>query len=411
MSFIAELKWRGLLNNITNQTKIQYFEEQHGGTYIGFDPSSDSLHLGNYIMILILRWLKKFGHKPIAVIGGATGQIGDPSGKKTERTMLDIEKAKKNVLAIQEQLKKYADVEIFDNAAIYKNTTLFDFLRNVGKLINVNYLLEKDIIKSRLESGISYSEFSYNLIQGYDFAWLYHHKSIVLQIGGSDQWGNITTGIEIIRKMYGDNNHACGLTISLLTKADGSKFGKTENGAIFLDKKYTSPFMMYQFLYNQSDADVDKLLKCLTMLEQKDIKDIIQKHNNAPFKRIAQTRLTQSVLTDIHGEHEYQRCLKISNALFKGNIEQLEVNELYDALTSLPSFVATEHSYNITDLLVLCGACISKSESRKLIQTNSIYVNNKLINSFDTNINQSDSINNKFSYIKKGKKNYFLIKW
>jgi tyrosyl-tRNA synthetase len=232
-----------------------------------------------------------------------------------------------------------------------------------------------------------------------------------LQIGGSDQWGNITTGIEIIRKMYGDNNHACGLTISLLTKADGSKFGKTENGAIFLDKKYTSPFMMYQFLYNQSDADVDKLLKCLTMLEQKDIKDIIQKHNNAPFKRIAQTRLTQSVLTDIHGEHEYQRCLKISNALFKGNIEQLEVNELYDALTSLPSFVATEHSYNITDLLVLCGACISKSESRKLIQTNSIYVNNKLINSFDTNINQSDSINNKFSYIKKGKKNYFLIKW
>jgi tyrosyl-tRNA synthetase len=215
----------------------------------------------------------------------------------------------------------------------------------------------------------------------------------------------------MIRKLYGDSNLACGVTVSLLTKADGTKFGKSENGAIFLDKKYTSPFVMFQFLYNQTDADIEQLLKFFTFLTKEEIANLMKEHNASPYKRIAQSRLVEIILTDIHGKFEYKRCLKISNALFKGNLESLSTDELYDALTSLTSFQATESAYNIIDLLVLCGACVSKSEGRKLIESNSVSVNGKSIELFDTKIAKANSINNKFSYIKKGKKNYFLIKW
>jgi tyrosyl-tRNA synthetase len=230
-----------------------------------------------------------------------------------------------------------------------------------------------------------------------------------MQIGGSDQWGNITTGIEMIRKLYGDNNEACGLTISLLTKSDGTKFGKSEKGAIYLDKKYTSPFAMYQFLFNQPDSDVEKLLKFLTLLKQDEINAIMQKHKVEPFKRLAQQELSKVVLADIHGVKEYEHCLQISEAFYKGAIESLSNDDLYNALTSVTSFDTIEPSYNIIDLLTACGVCKSKSEARTLLESNAIAVNNKPINKFDTIISKSHSINGKFSYIKKGKKSYFLI--
>lgn len=410
MDFIDELKWRGLIADVTNKEKLKQFVSQKQAAYIGFDPSFDSLHLGNYVMVLLLRRLAQYGHKAYALVGGATGLIGDPSGKKNERTLKPIEQINDNLEMIRNEIIKYGKCDVINNYDIYKSMHFLDFLREIGKHINVNYLLEKDIIKRRLETGISYTEFSYTLIQAYDFYWLYKNKDVFLQIGGEDQWGNITTGVEFINKNV-ENNNACGLTITLITKSDGTKFGKTEKGAIYLNSKYTSPHEMFQFFINQSDKDVEKLLKFMTFLPKDNIEDIMKIHKNNPKEHFAQHKLAQEVICDIHGENAYEICLNTSKSLFGKNLIDLKDDELFEALKHTNKFRANKHEYNIVDLIYESGLASSKSNARQLISSNAIIVNHKLINSIDVKICKDDAFNNHFSYIKKGKKDYCVIIW
>lgn len=412
---LKELNERKVINNITNQEKINELLKSvnNGAIYIGFDPSFKSLHLGNYLMLVTMKRFVNAGYKVYALIGGATGRIGDPSGKANERNLLAEKLVEKNVEALNKQIKTITNCEIINNYDFYKNLTIFDFLREVGKEINVNYLLEKDIISRRLETGISYAEFSYSLIQGYDFYCLYKNNNVHLQIGGSDQWGNITTGIELIRKKVGEHNLACGMTLNLLTKSDGTKFGKSESGAIYLDANITSPYLMYQFLINQNDADVEKLLLSLTFLSVDEINKLMQKHKEQPWARIAQKELAKQIVTDIHGEKEYEKCVEISLAFFSGKLNELSESDLLLALSGMPNYEADLDLYNICDLLVLLKVCNSKSQARQLVESKSIYVNDKLIDDIHSDIFKKDALgkNNLFTYIRKGKKNYFIVNW
>jgi tyrosyl-tRNA synthetase len=362
-------------------------------------------------MLLILKRLKLLGYKPYALIGGATGLIGDPSGKKHERQILSLEQIKTNVQKITKQINTITGVSVINNNTFYQNINLFDFLRDVGKLINVNYLLEKESIKLRLETGISFSEFTYGLIQGYDFAHLYQNNHITLQIGGSDQWGNITTGIELIRKICGEQNDACGLTINLLTKADGTKFGKSESGAVYLDASYTSPYQLYQFLINQSDKDVIKLLKFLTFYTKDEIAHIIKTHEDNVKKRYAQKQLAKAVVQDIHGAKAVINSEFISAAFFEDRIDTLSVPQLIEALKDSESFVTKKNQYDIVTLLVESKICASKTAARKLIDEKAIYVNKELVNDYSMLITKANALDQKISYIKKGKRNYYLVIW
>lgn len=410
MDFIAELKWRGLIANTTNENKIRKFINEKQGAYIGFDPSFDSLHLGNYIMVLLLKRLSYYGHKAYAVIGGATGLIGDPSGKKDERKLQDSERIKLNAELISKEIVKYGKCEIVNNFDIYNKMNFLDFLRDIGKNINVNYLLEKNIIKRRLETGISYAEFSYALIQAYDFYWLYMYKNVTLQIGGEDQWGNITTGIEFIDKNI-ESNNACGLTITLLTKSDGTKFGKSEKGAIYLNPKYTSPHDMFQFFINQNDDDVEKLLKFMTFFNEEEINAIMITHKTKSKERFAQFKLAESVISDIHGKEIFEKCLNTSKVLFTKELSKLNDDELFEALQRTNKFHAQKSEYNIVDLLFESKLTPSKTVARQLIASKSIVVNHQLVTAIDKKIHKEDAFGKKFSYIKKGKKDYCLIIW
>lgn len=413
MDIITELKKRNVINNITNEDKAKEFlNHKDWSLYIGFDPSFKSLHLGNYLMLVTLKRFINAGFKPFAIIGGATGQIGDPSGKKSERILQSKDVIESNAECIQKQITKILkDIKIINNFDFYKNLYFLDFLRDTGKYINVNYLLEKEIISKRLEAGISYAEFSYNLIQANDFLQLYNNYNVVLQLGGSDQWGNITTGIELIRKKVGDNNNAFGMTLNLLTKADGTKFGKSESGAIYLDPQITHPYSMYQFLINQSDADVYKLLMSLTFLSIDEINQIMEKHNLDKAQRLAQKTLAKEIVSDIHGAEACKKCMEISAAFFNNKIEVLNHEDLLAVLNNMPSFKTNKDSYKIIDLLVDAKIVASKSQARTLISSNGIYLNNKLVNDLNLVVAKSSAINKQFSYIRKGKKNYFLIIW
>lgn len=412
---LKELKDRKVINNITNEDKLNKVLniQPKPSLYVGFDPSFKSLHLGNYLMLVTMKRFINAGYTVYALIGGATGRIGDPSGKKVERALLNENVVKDNANALSYQISSITNCKIINNDIFYHNLTIFDFLREVGKEININYLLEKDIIARRLETGISYAEFSYTLIQGYDFYCLYKQYNVYLQLGGSDQWGNITTGIEIIRKKIGEDNLACGLTLNLLIKADGTKFGKSESGAIYLDKYITSPYLMYQFLINQNDSDVQKLLLSLTFLSVDEINKIIIEHNQKPWYRLAQKKLAEQIVSDIHGKEEYKKCVKISDAFFGGKLSKLSESDLFLALSGMPSYLADQSSYNICDILVLLTVCTSKSQARQLVQSKSICVNNELIDDihYEISINHALGTNNLFSYIRKGKKNYYIINW
>ncbi len=409
--FLEELKWREILNNVTNETKLTKAMENNMGAYIGFDPSADSLHLGNYVMIMMLRRLKQFNIEAYAVIGGATGMIGDPSGKSSERNLLDKATLEHNKVAIRKQLEKYGKAKVLDNFDNFKNMNYLDFLRDIGKMINVNYMLEKDIIKSRLETGISYTEFSYTLIQAYDFLKYYQDYNIAIQLGGSDQWGNITTGCEMIRKATNDNNFGCGVTINLLLKSDGKKFGKSEKGAIFLDPKKTSPYAMYQFLINQTDGDVIKLLKFFTMLNQKEINEIEAQHQKEPFRRIAQKKLAELIVKDIHGEAQLNKVIETSRALFSGDIIKIDHTDLKIALEAVPTTVLKEKQIDLIDLLILSNICSSKRQGRELIKNNSIKINGIKQNNEFFKVSKSDALNHEFSVLQKGKKNYYMIQF
>lgn len=410
---IEELKWRNILNNVTNEDKLDYALKHHKGAYIGFDPSAKSLHLGNYAAIVLLRRFKKFGLKTYALVGGATGMIGDPSGKSSERNLLSMEQVDVNKLAIKNQLQKYAKVDaIFDNYDFYKDINFIDFLRVVGKYINVNYMFEKEIIKSRLETGISFTEFSYTLIQANDFYKLYTEHDIFLQAGGSDQWGNITTGCELIRKKTDDQNHACGLTINLLLKSDGKKFGKSEKGAIFLDASLTSAYEMYQFLINQEDSDVINLLKFLTELSRDEIEHLNQETINNPKLKLAQKALAQTIVTDIHGSEEYESARKISDILFSNADPHLLTKKELATIYEIALAQTLEYKqYNLVELLTTTKIANSNREARELINNNSISINGVKQTDENNTISENDLLQKEYTIIKKGKRNCYIVKW
>ncbi len=406
-NLIDDLKTRGIIKEITNEQKIQKIKKGDG-LYIGFDPTAVSLHLGNYIQISLLKRFEQFGIKPFAVLGGATGMIGDPSGKSNERNLLSEKIINKNKQAILKQLQSFK-LEVIDNLDFYKNMSILDFLRDVGKYLNLNYMINKDIVKNRLQSGISFTEFSYQLIQGWDFKILYDKYNVKIQIGGSDQWGNITSGIELIRKTSGENHQAIGLTTNLLTTISGKKFGKSENNALWLDKSLTSPYHLYQYLLNSDDQVVEKFLKWLTFLPIKEIVDIIQKHQINPQKRYAQKCLGYEVVKDIHGSKEANVAIKISNILFGDeNIDNISDKEFTELAKHLP--ILPFKNEKLLDLLFHYQIAISKREARDLINRQAIQINGQTIS--DQNyLLPNKPFKQSYSIVKKGKKNYFLIKY
>ena len=408
MNIVSFLKQRNFINKIIDEKKVLQTLKEGKGVYIGFDPSFKSLHLGNYIMINILNIFDKFNIKTFALIGGATGQVGDPSGKKNERKLLELDLIENNIACIKKQLHKLTNSEIINNYDFYKNLTFIDFLRDVGKKFTLNYLLEKEIIKTRLESGISFAEVSYNLIQGNDFLKLYENNNVGIQIGGSDQWGNITTGLELIRKKYGENASACGITINLLLKNDGSKFGKSDKGAIYLDSQITPVFEMYQFFINQEDQELKKLFMFFTILEIEKIDEILQKHEKNKTLRYGQRKLAEIVITKIHGHEAYEQCLKIANALFIGEFDKLTLQELDLCFKQFISFPLTKE-IKLCDFLVENKIIESKRVFRELITSNSLFVNQTKIENFEFILTKENSYFNKYTIVKKGKKNYYII--
>ncbi len=404
MNLINELKQRGILKDITNEEKIAKLPKD-AKVYIGFDPTAKSLHLGNYVQISILKRFEKFGIKPIAVLGGATGMIGDPSGRSEERNLLSPNVLLSNKNAIKNQLESFG-LEVIDNYEFYKDVNILDFLREAGKLLNINYMLAKDIVKSRINEGISFTEFSYQIIQGWDFKKLYEDHNVMIQVGGSDQWGNITSGIEMIRKTIGDKNGAIGITTNLLTGSDGKKFGKsTGGGALWISKEMCSPYRLYQYLLNSSDIDVAILLSWLTKYSIEEIYEIMKKHNQEPHKREAQKILAQEIIVDIHSKQDFDSAIKISESLFgKSDISKLTKSEVMQLNGSLPT--QEVHSKTIIELLVDSKTTSSNREAREFINNGAITINGVKITSEKEKI--PSAFNDEFAIIKRGKKNYFL---
>ena len=408
-SLIQDLKNKGIINNITNEEKIDSI--QFGdGIYVGFDPTALSLHLGNYLQILLLKKFSKIGLKTYGVLGGATGMIGDPSFKNSERKLLDKETLNKNKEQIKLQLQAFG-LEVIDNYDFYKNINILDFLRDVGKCINVNYMMSKESINSRLETGLSFTEFSYTLLQGYDFYQLYDKKNIKIQAGGSDQWGNITTGLEIIRKFKG-NNDALGITFNLLVDENGNKFGKTVDGAIWLNKNMTSPFALYQFLINQNDKDVEKLLNWYTFLDNEHIDKIMTYHKKDPKKKLAQKMLALEVCQDIHGKIAAQNAKEITEILFENTkpLNEITMEQLELIINDIPVFDNKGQKTKLIDLLINSKICSSKREARELIQNNAINIDGQIRN--DENEEPFPRyFDYKYLLVKKGKRNFYLIKF
>lgn len=415
---LQDLSWRGLINDCTDFEALDELLENEVVTlYCGFDPTADSLHIGSLLPILTLRRFQLAGHKPIAVVGGATGLIGDPSGKASERSLNDFATVSKYVAGIKKQLMKFIEfndvenrAELVNNYDWTKNLTIIDFLRDYGKHFGINYMLAKDTVASRLETGISYTEFSYTVLQAMDFNHLYENKGCKLQIGGSDQWGNITSGLELIRKKHGADVKVLGFTIPLVTKADGTKFGKTAGGSVWLDALLTTPYEMYQFFLNSSDNDVVKFLKYFTFLTREEIEILEAKVVSEPHLRAAQKALAEEVVKLVHGEKAFKQALKITDSLFNGDIRSLNGEEIETGFKGLPSITVTEKT-NIVDLLVMCGAATSKRQAREFLNNNSISINGEKVNDLNLNVDKEIAIDEKFVIILRGKKNYFLVKF
>ena len=426
-NFVEELRWRGMLQDIMPGTEEQLMKEPTTA-YVGIDPTADSLHIGHLCSIMMLRHLQRCGHKPIALIGGATGMIGDPSGKSAERNLLTEETLRHNVEAIRKQLEHFLDfnsdapnaAELVNNYDWMKDYTFLDFARNVGKLITVNYMMAKDSVKKRFNGeysqGMSFTEFTYQLLQGYDFVYLNEHKNCKLQMGGSDQWGNITTGTELIKKMTG--NDAFALTCPLITKSDGVKFGKTESGNVWLDRRYTSPYRFYQFWLNVADEDAKRYIRIFTSLEKDEIDALIAEHDAAPHLRVLQKRLAKEVTCMVHSEKDYETAVNATNILF-GNATK-EALESLDEETFLQVFDGVEQ-YEISrqeleqgiaplDLLAEKTQIFpSKGEARKMIQGNGLSMNKQKLTDAQTPITADALINGRFILFQKGKKNYYLV--
>ena len=415
---LNDLQFRGLVNQITDEEGLsKVLEEEKIKLYAGFDPTADSLHIGHLLPVLTLRRFQQHGHHPIALVGGATGLIGDPSGKKAERTLNTADIVQDWSDRIKGQLSRFLDFEAGENPAIMANNydwigslDVISFLRDVGKNFGINYMLAKDSVKTRIESGISFTEFSYMILQSFDFLKLYQNNDCKLQIGGSDQWGNITSGLELIRKSE-ENAKAYGLTIPLVTKADGTKFGKTEGGAIWLDREKTSPYEFYQFWINTDDRDVVKYLKYFTFLSQAEIEQFEQEIINAPEKRMAQKALAEEVTKLVHGEDALEQAIKISAALFSGNIKQLTGNEILEGFKDVPSTKIEEADIHLVDLLIEAKIAPSKRQAREDITNGAIYINGERVQDLDKVISNEDKIDGQFTVVRRGKKKYFLIRY
>jgi len=421
---IAELKWRGLIQDMIPGTEEQLLKEPTSG-YVGFDPTADSLHIGSLIPIIVLVHLQKYGHKPIALVGGATGMVGDPSGKSAERNLLSKEVLDKNVAAVKQQLSKFLNfnsdqsnsAEMVNNYDWFKNISFLDFIRDAGKHISVNYMMAKDSVKKRLEgeNGMSFTEFTYQLVQGYDFYWLYENKNCKLQFGGSDQWGNIVTGTELIRRKTG--GEAFAFTCPLLTKADGSKFGKTEKGNIWLDPAKTSPYTFYQFWLNTADADAERFLKVFTFLPEQEINDLIQQQKGNEHLRILQKKLAEELTCFVHSRKDYEFAVKASSILFNNDtaeiLKELNEDQLLQVMEGVPTVEIEKDQLNNLDIISLLPETKilpSKGEAKKMITGGGIFINKEKVNSIDEKINQGQLLHGKYVLIQKGKKNYFLLK-
>lgn len=407
MKLFEELKWRGLINDVTSPDLEEKLNAGGMTFYIGTDPTGDSLHIGHYSSLLCAKRLKEHGHHPLMLVGGATGFIGDPKATG-ERNMLTREVLQHNYECLSKQIEELFGFEMVNNLDWTKDLSVIDFLRDIGKYFNINYMINKETVKRRLESGISYTEFSYMILQAMDFLHLYESKGCTLQLGGQDQWGNITSGLELIRKKHGADVECYGLTMPLITKADGTKFGKSESGTVWLDKNKTSAYEMYQFLVNSEDAKVIDYLKKLTFLSKEEIDALEDSLNKQAHLREAQKALAKEVVTYLHGEEEYQKALKITNALFKGNIKDLETDEIKDALHGMESTVIDDHLL-LPDSLVAAHIASSKREAREWIKQGSIQINGDKIQDVEFVVSKENAISESKTLIKKGKRNYFVV--
>jgi tyrosyl-tRNA synthetase len=422
MNFVEELRWRGMIHDIMPGTEEQLNKEMTAG-YVGFDPTAESLHIGNLVPIMMLKHLQLKGHKPVALVGGATGMIGDPSGKSEERNLLSEDTLRHNEKCIQKQLEKFLDfsdvpnaAEVVNNYDWFKDFNFLDFLREVGKYLTVNYMMAKDSVKKRLETGISFTEFSYQLVQGYDYFWLNRNKHCKLQMGASDQWGNIVTGTELIRRK--SDGDAFALTCPLVTKADGTKFGKTESGTVWLDAAKTSPYKFYQFWLNTSDADASKYIRIFTLLKKEEIEALESQHAEAPHLRILQKALAKDVTIRVHSEEDYNQAVEASEILFgKGTasaLRNISEDDLLAIMEGVPQVEISreelEKGIHIIELLADKTQIFpSRGETRKMITGGGLSINKDKISETELVIDSSYLLSNKFILVQKGKKNYYLV--
>ncbi|HGZ8887780.1 TPA: tyrosine--tRNA ligase [Staphylococcus aureus] len=414
---IEDLKWRGLIYQQTDEQGIEdLLNKEQVTLYCGADPTADSLHIGHLLPFLTLRRFQEHGHRPIVLIGGGTGMIGDPSGKSEERVLQTEEQVDKNIEGISKQMHNIFEFGTDHGAVLVNNRdwlgqiSLISFLRDYGKHVGVNYMLGKDSIQSRLEHGISYTEFTYTILQAIDFGHLNRELNCKIQVGGSDQWGNITSGIELMRRMYGQTD-AYGLTIPLVTKSDGKKFGKSESGAVWLDAEKTSPYEFYQFWINQSDEDVIKFLKYFTFLGKEEIDRLEQSKNEAPHLREAQKTLAEEVTKFIHGEDALNDAIRISQALFSGDLKSLSAKELKDGFKDVPQVTLSNDTTNIVEVLIETGISPSKRQAREDVNNGAIYINGERQQDVNYAIAPEDKIDGEFTIIRRGKKKYFMVNY
>ena len=430
MNFIEELTWRGMIHQMMPGTE-ELLNRETVTAYVGIDPTADSLHIGHLCGVMMLRHFQRCGHKPLALVGGATGMIGDPSGKSQERNLLNEETLRHNVACIKGQLARFLDfeseapnkAELVNNYDWMKDYSFLDFAREIGKCITVNYMMAKDSVKRRLngefQDGMSFTEFTYQLLQGYDFLHLYQTKICKLQMGGSDQWGNITTGAELIRRKLGSENEAFALTCPLITKADGRKFGKTENGNIWLDRNRTSPYAFYQFWLNVADEDAERYIKIFTSLDRPTVEDLVAQHRQNPGLRLLQKRLAEEVTVMVHSREDYEAAVEASSILFgkstKDSLVKLDEQTLLDVFAGVPQFTFDRsllegEGVKAVDLTVEHTQCFaSKGEMRKLTQGGGVSLNKEKLTAFDRPITSADLLDGKYLLVQQGKKKYFLL--
>lgn len=419
MDFINELKWRGMIHDIMPGTE-QQFKKELTSAYIGFDPTADSLHIGSLVQIMTLVHLQRCGHKPFALVGGATGMVGDPSGKSKERNLLDEITLNKNLAAVETQLKKFLDFENGDNAAVlvnnydwFKEISFLEFIRNAGKHMSINYMMAKDSVKSRLETGLSFTEFSYQIVQAYDFYWLWKNKNCKVQLGGSDQWGNIVSGTELIRRK--EDGKAFAVTTPLIKKADGGKFGKTESGNVWLDKKKTSAYKFYQFWLNSSDEDAIQYIKVFTLLSQEEIVLLVKKHQQEPHLRLLQKTIANEITIRVHSKKDLDMAVLASKILFgrstSDDLKTLDEQTFLSVFEGVPQFKLSKEDLKLGILDIMAEKTkifSSKGEARRMVKSNAVSINKEKITD-EFSLSKNNLVSNKYILVQKGKKNYFLI--